>query len=85
MVDEFFEKNPHFASYLGLHDPYDHLLPKGDTEHILQNSKLLQNSVKTMKDTINFDDLNPENQIDWEKKAVIRGRFKERIILEEVK
>jgi uncharacterized protein (DUF885 family) len=77
MVDEFFEKNPHFASYLGLHDPYDHLLPKGDTEHILQNSKLLQNSVKTMKDTVNFDNLNPENQIDWEVliKAVELDRF----------
>lgn len=77
IVDEFFEKNPHFASYLGLHDPYDHLLPKGDTEHILQNSKLLQTSVKTMKDTINFDDLNPENQIDWEvlTKSVEIDRF----------
>jgi uncharacterized protein (DUF885 family) len=76
-IDEFFEKNPHFASYLGLHDPYDHLLPKGDTEHILQNSKLLQNSVKTMKDTINFDNLNPENRIDWEvlTKAVEIDRF----------
>jgi len=77
IVDEFFKKNPHFASYLGLHDPYDHLLPKGDTEHILQNSKLLQTSVKTMKDTINFDDLNPENQIDWEvlTKSVEIDRF----------
>ena len=31
MIDKFFEKNPHFASSLGLHDPYDYLLPRART------------------------------------------------------
>ena len=34
MFHKFFEKNPHFASYLGLHDPYDYLLPKGATAEV---------------------------------------------------
>lgn len=66
MIDKFLEKNPHFASFLGLHDPYDYQLPSGDTEHILQNSKMLEEYVKAMKDTVDFDSLNPANQIDWE-------------------
>ena len=47
MFDRFFDMNPHVASYLGLHDPYDYLLPKGDTEHVLQNLKILDEFVNT--------------------------------------
>jgi hypothetical protein len=46
MLDKFFEMNPDWASYLGLHDPYDYLLPRGDTAHYLENLKLLEESVK---------------------------------------
>ena len=66
LFKKFFEKNPHFASYLGLHDPYDYLLPKGDTTHVIENLDLLQEFVGRMKKTINYDSLNENNKIDWQ-------------------
>ena len=77
MFNKFFEKNPHFASYLGLHDPYDYLLPKGDTAHELENLKLLEESAKRMKETIDYEDLNDANRIDWQviEKALEMGKF----------
>jgi hypothetical protein len=65
MMDKFFEKNPAFASYLGLHDPYDYLLPKGDTAHIVENLRLLEEYVNRMKETIAFEGLNNANKTDW--------------------
>lgn len=77
MFDKFFEENPHFASYLGLHDPYDYLLPKGNTAHVLQNLKLLEESARRMKETIDYDGLNDANRIDWQviKRVLEMGRF----------
>ncbi|MFQ6068699.1 MAG: DUF885 domain-containing protein [Candidatus Bathyarchaeia archaeon] len=77
MFDKFFEKNPHFASYLGLHDPYDYLLPKGDTAHVLENLKMLEEYVKRMKETIDYDALNDANKIDWQvlEKALEMSKF----------
>jgi len=65
MMDKFFEKNPHYASVLGLHDPYDYLLPKGDTAHIIENLKMLEDYVKRVKETIDYNSLNGANKIDW--------------------
>ena len=77
LFKKFFEKNPHFASYLGLHDPYDYLLPKGDTTQVLGNLTLLQESVDHMKKTIDYDSLNDNNKIDWQvmEKAIEMIRF----------
>ncbi|MCW3986482.1 MAG: DUF885 domain-containing protein [Candidatus Bathyarchaeota archaeon] len=77
MFDKFFEKNPHFASYLGLHDPYDYLLPKGDTAHVLGNLKMLEESVKRMKEAIDFNALTDANRIDWQvlEKALEMNKF----------
>lgn len=77
LFKEFFEKNPHFASYLGLHDPYDYLLPKGDTAQVLGNLALFQESVDHMKKTIDYDSLNDNNRIDWQvmEKAIETIRF----------
>jgi hypothetical protein len=66
MLDKFFEMNPDWASYLGLHDPYDYLLPRGDTAHYLENLKLLEESVKRLKETIDYNALNDINKIDWQ-------------------
>ncbi len=64
--DKIFELNPNWASYLGLHDPYDYLLPKGNTAHILENLHLLEESIKRMKETIDYNALNDTNKIDWQ-------------------
>jgi hypothetical protein len=77
MMDKFFEKNPDFASYLGLHEPYDYLLPKGDTAHIIENLRILENYVKRMKETLDFDRLNDANKTDWQvlEKALEMSNF----------
>jgi uncharacterized protein (DUF885 family) len=66
MFHKFFHRNPHFASFLGLHDPYDYLLPKGDTSHIIENMKMFEDYTKIMKNTIDYDALNDANKIDWQ-------------------
>ncbi len=65
MLDRFFEKNPHFASYFGLHDPYDYLLPKGNTAHIIENLRMLEEFIDRMKESIDYNELNYENKTDW--------------------
>lgn len=77
MFEKFFEKNPDFASYLGLHDPYDYLLPKGDTAHIIENLRMLEDYVKRLKETIAFKELNDANKTDWQvlEKALEMNRF----------
>ena len=77
MFDKFFKENPHFASYLGLHDPYDYLLSKGDTAHVLENLKLLEESARLMKKTVDYDGLNDTNKIDWQviERVLEMGRF----------
>ncbi|UCG36349.1 MAG: DUF885 domain-containing protein [Candidatus Bathyarchaeota archaeon] len=77
LIDKFLEKNPGFASFLGLHDPYDHLLPKGDTHHVIENLELLEECVSQMKSDVNFNTLNEGNKIDWQvlEKAVDETKF----------
>jgi len=77
MFTEFFNRNPHYASYLGLHDPYDHLLPKGNTELILENLKMLEKYFQLVKKTIDYKSLNQANKIDWQvlENAIEMGKF----------
>ncbi len=65
MFDKFFKLNPTWASFLGLHDPYDYLLPKGNTAHILTNLKLHEEYVERMRKSIDYNSLNDANKIDW--------------------
>lgn len=64
-MNKFFELNPHFASFMGLHDPYDYMLPKGDTARFLENHKILEDCVNRMKKTVEYDSLNDANKVDW--------------------
>lgn len=66
MIDKFFEMNPDWASYIGLHDPYDYLLPRGDTGHYFENMKLLEDYVNRLKTTIDYNTLSNTNKIDWQ-------------------
>ena len=66
MFDRFFQMNPHLASALGLHDPYDYLLPKGNTAKILEDFEILKQYAKRMKETISYDELSGANRVDWE-------------------
>ena len=77
LLDKFFDKNPHWASHIGLHDPYDYQLPKGDTAHVLENHRLLETFVNRMTETIEYKKLTNDNKIDWQvlMKALERSRF----------
>lgn len=66
MQNKFFEKNPDFATYLGLHEPYDYLMPSASTELLEENLHLLEEWIRTLKETIKHDELNAEHKIDWE-------------------
>ncbi len=66
MFDRFLKENPGLASYLGLHDPYDYLLPRGNTVHVFENLKIIEEFVKRMKETIDYNALNDANKIDWQ-------------------
>jgi uncharacterized protein (DUF885 family) len=65
LLDKFFERNPHLATIVGLHDPYDSLLPKGDTTKILEDLEILKKYVARMKETISYSELNETNKVDW--------------------
>ena len=66
MLDKFLEKNPDFATFLGLHEPYDYLLPNGSTETLLENLRLMEEWVKRLNETVTQKELSEDNKIDWE-------------------
>lgn len=66
MLDKFLERNPDFGTYLGLHDPYDYLLPEGSTERLLGNLHWLNDFITHLNETMNKDDLSVGHRIDWE-------------------
>ncbi len=77
MFDAFFEKNPTFASFLGLHDPYDYMLPKGGTTHVIENLKILEEYVDRMREKVDYNSLTDANRIDWHilERAVEMDKF----------
>jgi uncharacterized protein (DUF885 family) len=64
MMDKFLEENPDLATELGLHEPYDYLLPKGSTEHQLENVQLLQKTIERIDNALKREDLNDQHRID---------------------
>jgi len=76
-LEKFFEKNPDFATYLGLHEPYDYMLPKGSTERLLENLKMMEEGLTRLKETVNPAELSDDHKIDWEvlEKAYERWKF----------
>jgi uncharacterized protein (DUF885 family) len=76
-LDKFFEKNPDFATYLGLHEPYDYMLPKGSTERFLENLQLMEELLKRLSENLKREELNDDHKIDWEvlEKAYERWKF----------
>ncbi|MDI6847670.1 MAG: DUF885 domain-containing protein [Candidatus Bathyarchaeia archaeon] len=77
MLDKFLEKNPDFATYLGLHEPYDYLLPNGSAERLVENLRLIEEWIKRLNETIRKEELNEEHKIDWEviEKAYEHSKF----------
>lgn len=76
-LEKFLEKNPDFATYLGLHEPYDYMLPKGSTERFLENLKMMEEGLTRLRETLNPAELSEDHKIDWEvlEKAYERYKF----------
>ena len=64
-TDKVLEKNPHWATFIGLHDPYDNLLPDGSAKNVYAFLETLEEAYKKAKKTIKYDELNAENQTDY--------------------
>jgi uncharacterized protein (DUF885 family) len=66
MIGKFLECNPDFATELGLHDPYDYMLPDGSTARMLKNLDLEEEFLDRLKGTVKREELNDEHRVDWE-------------------
>lgn len=77
MLDEFLEINPDFATFLGLHEPYDYLLPNGSTETLVKNLGLLEKWINRLNKSTSKEELNEDHKMDWEviEKAYEHARF----------
>jgi len=77
MLNRFMEKNPGFATFLGLHEPYDYVLPDGSAERLFDNLRLLEEWIQRLSKTVKKEELNEENRVDWEvlEKALEMDRF----------
>ncbi len=64
-LQQFLEKNPEWATFLGFHEPYDELLSDGSIEQVYENLELFKEWLNKMQTTISFDALNEEHQMDW--------------------
>jgi len=75
-LQQFLERNPEDATFLGFHEPYDKLLSNGSIEEVYENLKLTEDWRTKMKQTINFDELNEEHKMDWRLLENACKRFK---------
>jgi len=66
MVNKFLESNPDLATELGLHDPYDYMLPDGSTTRLMKNLETEEQWLKRLKETFERRELNDEHRMDWE-------------------
>jgi uncharacterized protein (DUF885 family) len=65
VISKFLEKNPDYATYLGLHDPYDYMLPNGSTQTLLENLALEEEWIKQLKDKVKYEELSQDHKLDW--------------------
>jgi uncharacterized protein (DUF885 family) len=77
MFNELLEKNPDFATELGLHEPYDYLLPKGSADRYAENLQILQETLQRLKSELKREELTYQHEIDWEviEKAYEQWKF----------
>jgi uncharacterized protein (DUF885 family) len=66
MIKKFMASNPDYATSLGLHDPYDYMLPDGSTARFAKNLKLEEEWLKRLNDTVKRDELSEDHKLDWE-------------------
>jgi len=65
MIAKFLERNPDYATALGLHDPYDDLLPNASTQNLLENLALEEEWIRRLKDRVRYEELSQDHKLDW--------------------
>jgi uncharacterized protein (DUF885 family) len=77
MIDRFLENNPDYATQLGLHEPYDYLLPTGSADRYAKDLELMRETLKRLSDAVKREQLNDQHRIDWEaiESAYEQGEF----------
>ena len=65
MFQKILDKNPHYATFFGLHDPYDKLMPDGSSKNVFESLELMKQWLDRAKKTIKYDSLKDENKTDW--------------------
>lgn len=64
MLQKLMEKNPHYATFFGLHDPYDSQMPDGSSKNVFHNLDLAKEWAERAKKTVEYKDLNSDHKID---------------------
>ena len=65
MFTRFMEKNPTYATFLGLHDPYDRLMPDGSSKNVFESLELAEEWIIKAKETMKYEKLSADRRIDW--------------------
>jgi uncharacterized protein (DUF885 family) len=65
MFQRFMAVNPFYATFLGLHDPYDLQMQDGSSRNVFDSLKLAQEWVDEMKKNVSYEKLSNDHKIDW--------------------
>jgi hypothetical protein len=66
MLNKFLDNNPDYATQLGLHDPYDYMLPTGSSQRYLKDIELMHETLDRFHRNVDREQLNAQHRIDWE-------------------
>lgn len=66
MVTKLLDKNPEMATFLGLHDPYDQIWPKGSADRYFENVELFEEWLRRLSSNIKREEISDDHKIDWE-------------------
>src|SRR3989304_489922 len=64
MFQKLMEKNPHYATFFGLHDPYDWMMPDGSSKNVFEGLELAEEWVDRVKKAVKLNELNTDHKID---------------------
>jgi len=79
MFTKYIEKNPHYATLSGLHDPYDWLMPNGGSKNVFESLEIIKEWLHKMKENVTYEKLSPNYRIDWKVLEQIYEQFKFRV------
>jgi uncharacterized protein (DUF885 family) len=65
MFQKLMNESPHYATFYGLHEPYDWRLPDGSSKNVLETLEIAGKWVEVMKKTVNYEKLSADHRVDW--------------------